>query len=231
MGLHERPAEPPRDVARDDVAVAANRCPYCHTAVTAGDADGVACKGCLARHHQSCWDEAGRCSACGAEEALVSQVKPAQQEEPAPSARRQLRLIAAVTLSALLAMGAMFLSFAQKTYDADRPPPPAPAPEPPQVDPPQQAPDGTSAVALEQRSAVPVPGIEGLTVEAGDLHALRPSTFWLYHADGSSAKALLEPGQEIELELGAHRFRLRFARSTQRTFSDDSAVVWITPVE
>jgi hypothetical protein len=47
------------------------RCPYCHDDVLAEASDWVACAGCLARHHRSCWDEGGSCSACGAADPLV----------------------------------------------------------------------------------------------------------------------------------------------------------------
>lgn len=58
--------EKERDKERAEVRLAANRCPFCreHCADEAGT---VACRGCLARHHAACWDEHGRCGACGSE--------------------------------------------------------------------------------------------------------------------------------------------------------------------
>lgn len=41
------------------------RCPFCHDDVRVGEQRWVACAGCLARHHSSCWGEGGRCGACG----------------------------------------------------------------------------------------------------------------------------------------------------------------------
>ncbi|MEZ6185415.1 MAG: hypothetical protein R3F62_10445 [Planctomycetota bacterium] len=40
------------------------RCPYCHTAVAAGE-PVAACGTCLAAHHEACWDEGKTCAACG----------------------------------------------------------------------------------------------------------------------------------------------------------------------
>jgi hypothetical protein len=47
-----------------------SRCPYCHEEVRAERADWVACEGCLARHHTSCWHERGSCASCHARGAL-----------------------------------------------------------------------------------------------------------------------------------------------------------------
>lgn len=55
------PEAPPTE--RDDVHLAANRCPFCHD--DARHSPSAACERCLARHHPACWDEAGRCSSCG----------------------------------------------------------------------------------------------------------------------------------------------------------------------
>ena len=40
------------------------RCPYCHGEVDSREEDWLACAGCLARHHEDCWRELGRCSWC-----------------------------------------------------------------------------------------------------------------------------------------------------------------------
>ncbi len=45
-----------------------NRCPFCHEDAEAKMS--VACQSCLARHHSSCWQEGGACSACGSREVL-----------------------------------------------------------------------------------------------------------------------------------------------------------------
>lgn len=57
---------------RDDVRLAATRCPYCHDDVhpeaqtgASTDEPVVACERCLTRHHDACWDESRRCGACG----------------------------------------------------------------------------------------------------------------------------------------------------------------------
>lgn len=59
---------------RDDVKVGGSpvRCPYCHEGVQPGDPKLVACGGCLARHHDACWDERGACSTCGGVRRLVA---------------------------------------------------------------------------------------------------------------------------------------------------------------
>ncbi|MCA8924198.1 MAG: hypothetical protein KDD82_20480 [Planctomycetes bacterium] len=62
--MEKPPADrPPAPVERDDVRVAAHRCPYCRDDVAS--TEGVVCRECLTRHHPGCWDEAGRCSSCG----------------------------------------------------------------------------------------------------------------------------------------------------------------------
>lgn len=52
-----------------------HRCPFCHEGA---EAEGsVVCQGCLARHHEPCWTEAGgRCGSCGAERALAPTALP-----------------------------------------------------------------------------------------------------------------------------------------------------------
>jgi tetratricopeptide (TPR) repeat protein len=49
---------------RSDVCVATNRCPFCHDEI-GRSIQWLICEHCLARHHEPCWDEATRCSACG----------------------------------------------------------------------------------------------------------------------------------------------------------------------
>jgi len=64
--------QPPQE--RDDVKVSAHRCPYCRDDVPA--AESVVCQDCLTRHHPACWDEAAKCSSCGATARLASERPP-----------------------------------------------------------------------------------------------------------------------------------------------------------
>lgn len=100
-----------------------HRCPYCHDDVAA--AESVACQGCLARHHGSCWEESGRCATCSGAVVLRSDggrppLTPAlvtkllrQAGYTLPEIRAALRLgselswPAAVALSAILTTGAL----------------------------------------------------------------------------------------------------------------------------
>ncbi len=62
------------------------RCPFCHEGVRVADSDWVACAGCLARHHDACWGEGGRCGACGGGERLSrTSAAPATQALPPPA--------------------------------------------------------------------------------------------------------------------------------------------------
>lgn len=55
----------PDPAPRDDVRVAAlSRCPFCHADAGVAASRGV-CAACLARHHEACWTETGRCASCG----------------------------------------------------------------------------------------------------------------------------------------------------------------------
>ena len=69
MQFQEKPRPPaandPTPAEREDVHVAANRCPFCHDDVQATALDGVVCAQCLTRHHDACWKEAAKCSSCG----------------------------------------------------------------------------------------------------------------------------------------------------------------------
>jgi hypothetical protein len=59
------------------LATSASRCPYCHADVTErGPRDWVACEGCLARHHASCWKEHRHCASCHGTRALVPRMQP-----------------------------------------------------------------------------------------------------------------------------------------------------------
>ncbi len=66
------------------------RCPYCHES-SGPDSERAVCSACLAPHHSECWDELGRCSACGVSDALRA-TAPAAQAPPTelPPLSRQL---------------------------------------------------------------------------------------------------------------------------------------------
>jgi hypothetical protein len=74
------PNDEPEPVERDDVRLAANRCPFCHDDVE--KAASVACQGCLARHHASCWTESRACSACGCEVSLQAATATGDARRP-----------------------------------------------------------------------------------------------------------------------------------------------------
>lgn len=58
-----------------------SRCPFCHDGLGPDDLL-AACRECAARHHEGCWDEAGRCSACGCERALRDTTPPPPEAGP-----------------------------------------------------------------------------------------------------------------------------------------------------
>ncbi len=78
------------------------KCPFCHEPLEFQHVAWVACAGCLARHHQSCWTESPRCAACGDPRALT--LPP-----PRPKARGRLVRLAAgagrLAASALVVLG------------------------------------------------------------------------------------------------------------------------------
>jgi hypothetical protein len=55
------------------VRLAHPRCPYCHDVVEPGVAQR-ACLACRAWHHEACWGEVPRCSACGQAHAAAPSV-------------------------------------------------------------------------------------------------------------------------------------------------------------
>src|SRR5581483_7666534 len=63
------PAE--KDAGAGKLATNLSRCPYCHADVHPEASDWVACAGCLARHHQGCWNEHGSCASCHGRETLA----------------------------------------------------------------------------------------------------------------------------------------------------------------
>lgn len=64
----------PEPIERDDVHVAAIRCPFCHEDIS-GDGLKHGCPKCMAWHHQACWQESDGCSACG-QSRLLSEASP-----------------------------------------------------------------------------------------------------------------------------------------------------------
>ncbi|MGE0709429.1 MAG: hypothetical protein AB7N76_33895 [Planctomycetota bacterium] len=53
------------------------RCPFCHEDVDHERERWVACRGCLARHHTACWDEAQGCAECGETRSLAPEAPSA----------------------------------------------------------------------------------------------------------------------------------------------------------
>ena len=68
------------------------RCPFCRDDVT--DDAQVVCAGCLARHHDACWDESPSCAACGHGQALA----PAR--DASPRVRRLLTVLVVLAVFA-----------------------------------------------------------------------------------------------------------------------------------
>lgn len=83
---------------------APTRCPFCHDDAAA---DGtVACAECLARHHSACWDEGGRCAACGVERRLESLDERRGPEQLAsPLRSRALLVLIGITVGLGAAAG------------------------------------------------------------------------------------------------------------------------------
>lgn len=88
------------------------RCPYCHDAPPR---TGRVCAGCLARHHDACWREAGACASCGQGAALVSERPPA----PQPAAVwRWLCLLSVVPAGVFaFAVGLLWIAWASDVGD------------------------------------------------------------------------------------------------------------------
>ncbi len=76
MKFKERPRREPEPAERDDVHVAANRCPFCHTDIL-GEGLKQGCPSCMAWHHTDCWREGGlSCSSCGFTEPSQAKLEP-----------------------------------------------------------------------------------------------------------------------------------------------------------
>lgn len=105
-----RPGPAPEPSERDDVVVAGSRCPFCHDAVKPDGSAWVACAACLARHHAACWDEAGRCGACGHAARLTAEAPAAPR---AHSGRAVAATLVGVVVAVLVA-GGMWVSSARR---------------------------------------------------------------------------------------------------------------------
>ncbi|MBI3724842.1 hypothetical protein HY251_12935 [bacterium] len=108
MGIDEVRERPePRRVEepalRDDVRLEGSRarCPYCHDSVSAEGDDWVACRACLARHHEKCWQESGQCATCR-EKAFLPGTRAAPSTRP--SSRSRAGTIVAAALGLLVAL-------------------------------------------------------------------------------------------------------------------------------
>lgn len=75
----ERPEPAPEPAARKDVKIdgSPTRCPFCHEGVDTSEKGWVACGGCMARHHEACWDERGACASCRGVRRLVAEERRA----------------------------------------------------------------------------------------------------------------------------------------------------------
>ncbi len=80
--------DPPPEI-RDDLArevhaeASPTRCPYCHERIELKEESWLACEACLARHHEACWTEGGRCSSCGSTAPLARTGHPVAAPRPA----------------------------------------------------------------------------------------------------------------------------------------------------
>jgi hypothetical protein len=100
-----------------------NRCPYCHDEVLAAEEDWLACADCLARHHDECWRELGRCSSCGrdrslalnrpASEGSVTTVTPERRRSRFTQKTRE-RIHGALTLLGMIGVGTILYHYWDK---------------------------------------------------------------------------------------------------------------------
>lgn len=82
------------------------KCPFCHEPLEFQSVAWVACGGCLARHHASCWAESPRCATCGDGRSLSLPPSPRRRGWP----RRLAAGVARVAAVLLLATGPAVLS-------------------------------------------------------------------------------------------------------------------------
>jgi hypothetical protein len=110
---------PERDRPQDDgpedeaklkgqkLALVVQRCPFCHVPVDLAAQEWVACEGCLARHHASCWHDHGSCSSCGGKTELT------RRTDSAPP--RSRLALAGVLLGVLALAASIFLMKSTET--------------------------------------------------------------------------------------------------------------------
>jgi hypothetical protein len=111
-----------------NVVTSAARCPFCRAQVAVETQEWVACQGCLARHHASCWDDNGSCASCHATKPLAP---PRKRAVVSPA-------LALALLAALLSLLACSLVVVQTaairarlaTLESRPVPSAAPAPDP-----------------------------------------------------------------------------------------------------
>jgi tetratricopeptide (TPR) repeat protein len=119
----------PEPADRDDIRFARNRCPYCHDDIATQADDWVACKDCLARHHEACWDESGRCGSCGSEARLAEEEAPPATATQAANPNSPLGLRLTLVLAVLATMvtligGVVFIMLNDAGDFRDAPSPP-----------------------------------------------------------------------------------------------------------
>lgn len=80
---------------RSDLRVvqSATRCPFCHEEIAVLGRDWVACRECLARHHEACWREGGSCATCASREVLVAAAPVAATPERTSMAELEAEIL------------------------------------------------------------------------------------------------------------------------------------------
>src|SRR5947209_6042592 len=122
----EKPFIPPEPLAqlppRDDVRAAASpvRCPYCHEDVRPDSRDWVACRACLARHHQGCWNESNACASCRGTEKLVGAPAAPKPRSRVPLAVAAVLAVVAVFVLLGIAGGTVVLLRARRMAAEER---------------------------------------------------------------------------------------------------------------
>ncbi|MEZ0230291.1 MAG: hypothetical protein ACAI25_16835 [Planctomycetota bacterium] len=87
------------------------KCPFCHEPLEFDRVAWVACAGCLARHHASCWTESPRCASCADPRALSLPPRPPRRARVVRLAHALGRLSASVLVAVGPAVGtALWLS-------------------------------------------------------------------------------------------------------------------------
>jgi hypothetical protein len=104
------PRESAPDVLpREDVRVGGSltRCPYCHDDVAVESKGWVACRRCLARHHEDCWKESLACGTCGHAICMDGAAEFVAVEQPVQHVAHERRWVRRAwwTLSCLMPLG------------------------------------------------------------------------------------------------------------------------------